>query len=275
MLAIGVEWLSANSGSEDARLWFIKVARGNAVFAVLVLVAVAGLPALMWLCSMVSPNPASAGQDSVRRRRPELRSGDRHDGDEEARRAASQRCRDGVRVETAATAGCSAVDTGAGDLCATGIGVACRARKLCRRYFSTGRTLYLPGRYPDLARFRVARGVGAAQSGRAVPRLCRRHIAELASVLSAAVGTYLRCTSCRGTVWWLASRALSGDRRDVAAGIRAGSAQGPEIHLRNRGHTVRRSNTGARSRRGVVMFSARTTSVAPISDGSRPSSCST
>ena len=62
MLAIGVEWLSANSGSEDARLWFLKVARGSAVFAVLVLVAVAGLPALMWLCSMVSPNPAGAGK---------------------------------------------------------------------------------------------------------------------------------------------------------------------------------------------------------------------
>jgi len=62
MLAIGVEWLSANSGGEDARLWLLKVARGTAVFAVLVLVAVAGLPALMWLCSMVSPNPASAGK---------------------------------------------------------------------------------------------------------------------------------------------------------------------------------------------------------------------
>ena len=62
MLAIGVEWLSANPGSEYARLWLIKVARGTAVFAVLVLVAVAGLPALMWLCSMVSPNPASAGK---------------------------------------------------------------------------------------------------------------------------------------------------------------------------------------------------------------------
>jgi hypothetical protein len=62
MLAIGVEWLKATSGSEDARVWLLKVARGNAVFAVLVLVAVAGLPALMWLCSMVSPNPASAGR---------------------------------------------------------------------------------------------------------------------------------------------------------------------------------------------------------------------
>ena len=62
MLAIGVEWLLAGSRSEGARLWFLKAARGNAVFAVLVLVAVAGLPALMWLCSMISPNPASAGR---------------------------------------------------------------------------------------------------------------------------------------------------------------------------------------------------------------------
>src|SRR5882757_855026 len=62
MLAIGVEWLSAKPRSEDVRGWLLKVARGSAVFAVLVLVAVAGLPALMWLCSMVSPNPASAGR---------------------------------------------------------------------------------------------------------------------------------------------------------------------------------------------------------------------
>ena len=62
MLAIGVEWLLAGSRSEDARMWLLKVARGSAVFAVLVLVAVAGLPALMLLCSMVSPNPASAGK---------------------------------------------------------------------------------------------------------------------------------------------------------------------------------------------------------------------
>jgi hypothetical protein len=62
MLAIGVEWLKATSGSEGTREWLLQVARGSAVFAVLVLVAVAGLPALMWLCSMVSPNPASAGK---------------------------------------------------------------------------------------------------------------------------------------------------------------------------------------------------------------------
>ncbi len=62
MLAIGVEWLKATSGSEGTRVWLLQVAQGTAVFAVLVLVAVAGLPALMWLCSMVSPNPASAGK---------------------------------------------------------------------------------------------------------------------------------------------------------------------------------------------------------------------
>ncbi len=62
MLAIGVEWCFAGRRSEAARVWLLKVARGNAVFAVLVLVVVAGLPALMWLCSMVIPNPASAGK---------------------------------------------------------------------------------------------------------------------------------------------------------------------------------------------------------------------
>jgi hypothetical protein len=61
MLAIVVEWFLAGPWSEAAREWLLKVARGNAVFAALVLVTVAGLPALMWLCSMVSPNPAGAG----------------------------------------------------------------------------------------------------------------------------------------------------------------------------------------------------------------------
>jgi hypothetical protein len=62
MLAIVAEWISAKPRGEDVRVWLLKVARGTAVFAVLVLVAVAGLPALMWLCSMVIPNPVSAGK---------------------------------------------------------------------------------------------------------------------------------------------------------------------------------------------------------------------
>jgi hypothetical protein len=62
MGAIFVEWRSATSGSEAARTRRLNAARGSAVFALLVLVVVAGLPALMWLCSMVSPNPASAGK---------------------------------------------------------------------------------------------------------------------------------------------------------------------------------------------------------------------
>ena len=62
MGAIFWEWLVSGSDGDKWRARCLNLARGNAVFAVLVLVVVAGLPALMWLCSMVSPNPASAGK---------------------------------------------------------------------------------------------------------------------------------------------------------------------------------------------------------------------
>jgi hypothetical protein len=60
MLAIFVEWLAVGRRSEALRVWLINVATGSAIFAVLVLVAVAGLPGLMRLCWMVNQHPATA-----------------------------------------------------------------------------------------------------------------------------------------------------------------------------------------------------------------------
>lgn len=55
-----VEWLSANECGEKWRLRLLGAARANAVFAVLVLALVAGLPGLMRLCSTVDLDPADA-----------------------------------------------------------------------------------------------------------------------------------------------------------------------------------------------------------------------
>jgi hypothetical protein len=60
MTAILVEWFRANERSERMRLGLLKAARGSAVFAVLVLAVVAGLPGLMHLCSMARLDPGGA-----------------------------------------------------------------------------------------------------------------------------------------------------------------------------------------------------------------------
>jgi hypothetical protein len=60
MAAILVEWLLANECSERMRLGLLKAARGSAIFAVLVLAVVAGLPGLMHLCSMARLDPEHA-----------------------------------------------------------------------------------------------------------------------------------------------------------------------------------------------------------------------
>jgi hypothetical protein len=54
MLAIGVEWLSSGRRSERAKLRMQDIAQGSAVFALLVLAVIAGLPALMRLCSTLN-----------------------------------------------------------------------------------------------------------------------------------------------------------------------------------------------------------------------------
>jgi hypothetical protein len=53
MLAIAVEWLFAGATSETVRGWLLRMAQGNAVFGLLMLVVVAGLPGLMRLCSTI------------------------------------------------------------------------------------------------------------------------------------------------------------------------------------------------------------------------------
>jgi Patatin-like phospholipase len=61
MSAIFVEWLSSGPISEAVRGWMSRTARASAMFALLVLTVIAGLPALMRLCSMISLN---AGHNS-------------------------------------------------------------------------------------------------------------------------------------------------------------------------------------------------------------------
>jgi hypothetical protein len=53
MLAIAVEWSFAGATSETVRGWLVRLAQGNAVFGLLILVVVAGLPGLMRLCSTI------------------------------------------------------------------------------------------------------------------------------------------------------------------------------------------------------------------------------
>ncbi len=62
MLAIAVEWLFAGARSETVLGWCLRLARGNAVFGLLMLVVVAGLPGLMRLCSTIGlPADHNAG----------------------------------------------------------------------------------------------------------------------------------------------------------------------------------------------------------------------
>jgi hypothetical protein len=62
MFAIFVEWSFAGAFSETVRKWFVRLARGNAVFGLLVLAVVAGLPGLMRLCWTVDlPTHHNAG----------------------------------------------------------------------------------------------------------------------------------------------------------------------------------------------------------------------
>jgi hypothetical protein len=54
MASIGVEWLFWRKPSEQVVLWMQGAARGCAVFGLLILVVIAGLPALMRLCSTLN-----------------------------------------------------------------------------------------------------------------------------------------------------------------------------------------------------------------------------
>jgi hypothetical protein len=62
MIAVWIEWFWAGPPSETLRKGLITAARGCAVFAALVFVVVAGLPALMLLCSKVGKTPVDAAK---------------------------------------------------------------------------------------------------------------------------------------------------------------------------------------------------------------------